>query len=53
MIYKELLFFTAHLFLHCLVVVALYALFSALKREIEAFSGRTSGISLSLINMSF
>lgn len=40
-------FFMARIFLRCSAVVGLYTLFSALKREIGAFSGKISGISLS------
>lgn len=47
-IYEELLFFTAHIFLQCSAVVCLYFLLSELQREIGAFSGMVSGISLSL-----
>lgn len=53
MIYKELFFFIVYLFLYCFVVVVFYVLFFVLKREIEVFSGRISGISFLLINMFF
>ena len=44
-------FSTDHILLHCSAVVGLYTPLSALKREIGAFSGMVSGVSLPLIGL--